>query len=280
MAELLVEVLGCLDGWCIASTLWPAETAPALEPSGLSWRREHTHSHPYREVLVPLTGSGYYGAFGTVIPCMPGTFLLFDSGDTHDNGYPATSATMDHLWITIMHGHYIARHLRIEGSAEYRIVNGITLEKRAGDGCFDAAWSHARSCPQLPRAVRRARLIASLAILLSRLVEELATCPHPARASSPDTTIQAICDHLLRTAGRDDTLDSLARAAGYSKYHFLRLFQRVTGTAVHAFIDECRTQKRSRLLDEGYSKKQIAFELGFSCPSAFSRWETAQGLRE
>ena len=54
-------VLGVLDGmrdWRVASTLWPLEVESTTDSAGDAWHREHTHSHPYREVLIPLAGAG------------------------------------------------------------------------------------------------------------------------------------------------------------------------------------------------------------------------------
>ena len=77
---------------------------------------------------------------------------------------------------------------------------------------------------------------------------------------------------MLMLHGRGVTLDMLARISGYSKFHFLRLFQRCTGQTVHTYIDHCRRQRVEAMLQQGCAKKEIAAALGFSCPAAFSRW--------
>jgi AraC-like DNA-binding protein len=84
--------------------------------------------------------------------------------------------------------------------------------------------------------------------------------------------IATVRAHLEETAGRGDTVESLARLAGYSKYHFLRLFKQHTGHTIHAYVDICRHAKMSTLEDQGLTRRRIAEELGFSSASAFLRW--------
>lgn len=74
------------------------------------------------------------------------------------------------------------------------------------------------------------------------------------------------------TAGKGISIDRLARITGYSPFHFARNFKQHKGMTVHQFVDACRRRRVRTLLDEGYTKKAIGEELGFSCPPAFSRW--------
>jgi AraC-like DNA-binding protein len=272
--DLVLGILERMPSWRIASGLWPPEPAPADRPDNAAWRRGHTHTHAYREVLVPLTGDGAYGGFGGVLSCCPGAVFLFDEDDIHDSDYPASCSAMDHLWISIVHGYYLIRRLRIGGAdAGHSVVDKLTMRQTGDEGCLSRCWSEVRERSDLPRPVVRARIVAALALLLSRVAGRSGAPDSAAFGPPQQEMVDAICRHLARTAGKGDTLESLARIAGYSKFHFLRLFRRVTGRTVHTYIDECRVRRRSELLAKGWSKKQIAFELGFSCPSAFSRWE-------
>ena len=86
------------------------------------------------------------------------------------------------------------------------------------------------------------------------------------------TVINAIIEHIRDTGGKDLDLAKLAHIAGYSKFHFAKVFKAVTGRSVLTFINSCRREKYRKLSANGRNKKQISEELGFSCPAAFSRW--------
>jgi AraC-like DNA-binding protein len=66
--------------------------------------------------------------------------------------------------------------------------------------------------------------------------------------------------------------------AGYSKFHFLRIFRRHTGRSPHAYVDECRREAWLTMSASGMRVAAMAESLGFSHSSAFGRWLKRQGL--
>ncbi|RIV40277.1 helix-turn-helix domain-containing protein [Micromonospora radicis] len=67
------------------------------------------------------------------------------------------------------------------------------------------------------------------------------------------------------------TVDDLARAAMFSKFHFTRLFQRVTGISPGRFLSALRLQKAKHLLlSTGMNVADISAEVGYSSVSTFS----------
>lgn len=68
------------------------------------------------------------------------------------------------------------------------------------------------------------------------------------------------------------TLDDLARHAGYSKSHFIRKFKQAIGCTPWAFLIMRKMDKaRELLLDTRYSVNDVAHLLGFDDPNYFSR---------
>lgn len=68
------------------------------------------------------------------------------------------------------------------------------------------------------------------------------------------------------------TLGRLARGAGLSPYHFLRLFERVTGVTPHQYVLRARLRAAAmRLVDGGEKVVDIALECGFGDVSNFNR---------
>ncbi|OGV73148.1 MAG: hypothetical protein A3K19_15010 [Lentisphaerae bacterium RIFOXYB12_FULL_65_16] len=277
-------ILGVLQdpsAWQFVGTLLPPEVAPVDDPRRAAWSATHTHRHPYREVMVALTGTGAYAHTGRAHPCRPGTVFLFDVQEEHDSGYPEFSPPMEHLWITVAPEQYFARRHRAGTPRGSMPSSGtVTLPQTAGEGCLNACWSALRQTPNLPPAIVRGRLTGCLALLLARVAESLLAPPSQDRLSTQRDAVDAVRRHLRQTAGSGDSLETLARFAGYSKFHFLRLFQRHTGQSLQEYIDACRERRMTELARQGYSKKDIAFELGFSCPSAFSRWRRNHGFTD
>ncbi len=67
-------------------------------------------------------------------------------------------------------------------------------------------------------------------------------------------------------------LEGVAREAGLSPFHFLRLFAKVLGVTPHQYLVRCRLRHAARLLpDEDRSITGIAFEVGFGDLSNFVR---------
>jgi AraC-like DNA-binding protein len=66
------------------------------------------------------------------------------------------------------------------------------------------------------------------------------------------------------------TLETIARQLGVSARTLRRNLEQ-EGTTLRAVVDEVRRERADELLAAGRPVKEIAFGLGFSEPSAFSR---------
>ncbi|MBI4978114.1 MAG: helix-turn-helix domain-containing protein [Spirochaetes bacterium] len=67
------------------------------------------------------------------------------------------------------------------------------------------------------------------------------------------------------------SVDALAKKAGYSKYHFIRKFKRMTGLSPWHHILLMRISRAKEMLISGLSVKETAHTLGFRDPNYFSR---------
>lgn len=68
------------------------------------------------------------------------------------------------------------------------------------------------------------------------------------------------------------TLDELSRIAGFSKYHFARMFKKATGMTVISYINLTRCKKAKALLQKDHcSVQQAAALCGFDNVSYFSK---------
>ncbi len=73
-------------------------------------------------------------------------------------------------------------------------------------------------------------------------------------------------------ADREIDLDTTAKAAGVSSFHFLRMFSNVLGVTPHQYLVRSRLRHAARLLaDDARSITSIAFDVGFGDLSNFVR---------
>jgi AraC-like DNA-binding protein len=240
------------------------------------WSKLHSHSHLHRELLFSLSGETIIGFSGDLYPCVPGSVFFFDAHEPHDNSYPTTSLNdFAHLWIGFASGHAFARvaimhheKLSIERVAHFSIDS---------DGRSDLSkplhllWpDFDRTPPELRRLKLFLAVAQTIALMLEVAnvpVEQDNTCENRQNA-----LVSKIREHIESCGGIGISLDSLSRLAGYSKYHFHRVFTEFSGESPKIFIDRCRMRTVLAMEEEHRTQKEIAFELGFSSASAFSRW--------
>lgn len=85
---------------------------------------------------------------------------------------------------------------------------------------------------------------------------------------------------MRENLGEPLTVDDLARAALFSKFHFSRVFQRVTGVSPGRFLSAMRLQQAKRLLvSTSLNVADISVRVGYSSVGTFSsRFSRSVGL--
>ena len=263
--------------WTLLSS---AFTLPVPEETSRhrQWMREHTHAHAHREVLLVLHGAGYHSLAGCIYRIAPGSLILFDSFEAHDNSIPPWADDCDHLWIIIVQDHLIVRLVSARnGKLIPSSTVNLMLSPRETGLAPDNGLADIYGNNSAPRDFLRLRLTNLVQSMLLHIVQAGWKQAHDdTRLSFQTEIVDTVRQHIKVTAGNGITLDTLARISGYNKFHFLRLFKKLTGSSVHAYIDRCRMERVTELALRGCSKTAIAESLGFSCLSAFSRWQKQQ----
>lgn len=85
--------------------------------------------------------------------------------------------------------------------------------------------------------------------------------------------INRVIDYIDGHIAQDLSLQTLARVAGFSPYHFHRIFGAMMGETLNHFIQRIRIEKAAAMLvhNPKTSVTMIAFECGFSGSAAFAR---------
>lgn len=81
-----------------------------------------------------------------------------------------------------------------------------------------------------------------------------------------------VCNYIQEHCTEDLSLDHISDVAGFSKYHFSRLFKNFTGLSFYKYLNKKRIEHAEKLLvDPALSITEVALQSGFSSLSAFIR---------
>ncbi len=84
--------------------------------------------------------------------------------------------------------------------------------------------------------------------------------------------IRRVIDFISTHPGEELTLERLAEEAGFSRFHFHRLFTAITGETPADFVLRARLELAANFLIKGnHPITRIAADFGFSSPSVFTR---------
>jgi AraC family transcriptional regulator len=83
--------------------------------------------------------------------------------------------------------------------------------------------------------------------------------------------VQRAIDTMRSNLGDSLTIDDLARSAMFSKFHFTRMFQRVTGVSPGRFLSAMRLEEAKRLLlSTSLTVADISHQVGYNSVGTFS----------
>jgi len=82
----------------------------------------------------------------------------------------------------------------------------------------------------------------------------------------------SVCNYIDEHFAEDITLEEVAAKAGFSKFHFSRLFKQFTNISFYKYVNQQRIAHAEELLsDPDQSITQVAIQCGFSSTSSFIR---------
>jgi AraC-like DNA-binding protein len=91
-------------------------------------------------------------------------------------------------------------------------------------------------------------------------------------AEAHRTTVERVIAHMRRHLSESLDLDDIARVAGMSKFHFVRVFDETTGTTPHHFLSCLRVQRaKELLLNSDTSITDVCLEVGYASLGTFSK---------
>lgn len=264
--------------WTVFSAAFPRRVSPWRDAAYERWARTHTEQHANREVLIVLEGKGTQFVGGTLCPAQPGSVFLYDAMEPHARGYPSGHPSARHLWMVFVQDRCVVMGIEIgrgqKGYREtWRRLYGLQELGLASPDLLFPKVSDASN----QQAANRVQVTAAVTLLVSRLVAQGYASP-TAEASRDfrGNVIAAIRRHVQESNGRGCRMQDLARIAGYSPFHFHRIFREHVGMTPGQYVAHCRREAFRRLAASGLRHKAMAESLGFAHPSALTRWRKRQ----
>jgi AraC family transcriptional regulator len=95
-----------------------------------------------------------------------------------------------------------------------------------------------------------------------------------------ERSVRKVIESMHENLSEVLTLDDMARTAMFSKFHFSRMFQRVTGLSPARFLSAVRLERAKHLLvTTSLSVTQISHQVGYASVGTFStRFSTSVGM--
>ena len=112
-------------------------------------------------------------------------------------------------------------------------------------------------------------------VLISRNYSRASDCFSGAKTGKQQEYLMKfhnICDYINQNCTENLSLDEIADMAGFSKFHFSRLFKEFTNVSFYKYLNARRIACAERLLiDPNMNITEVAFRSGFNNISAFIR---------
>jgi AraC-like DNA-binding protein len=209
-----------------------------------------------------LAGEGRLSFHGTTQAVRPGTAMVLFFPDDNRYWLPEPDGLWEHFYLCLG-GSEIIRAWR-----EAIARKGPLIELPANSG---AVLQAAAICErglrgEFATAYESSALAYALAMAL---LED--TRPQAANATAAGQLAQAV-EYCRAHLAEDIGVADMARAAGYSRYHFTRLFTEAHGRSPNDFLVDLRVSTAARLLrDPRASVKQVAAACGFADAGYFCK---------
>jgi len=241
---------------------WRDENLPGVEARFSSYTQKAFRTHTHRHCIVSLveSGSTRFSLGRALHSAHAGQIVVIEAGRPHACN-PAPGIGISYRLLALDTG-WLTGAFRGAGEGETPrfpspVLDDIELFK---------AWRelHEAYVWGAPTNEKLALLLACLRELVTR--HAVAATPEP---QSP--AVVRARQHIAANAGAWVPLDKLARLAGLSPHHFLRVFKAATGLPPHAYQLQQAVEHAKALLAEGMSICQAALDAGFADQSHFSR---------
>ena len=227
------------------------------------------HCHDKYEILYVIEGEGKCLIEGVKYPIKPRTVFVFSPLVYHaiylDEGctYDRTSVYFEEKSIA----ESVSDILKSFGKGNENASPVAFYRADALSDQISLLFERLELSESFPDA-ERAKF---LSLLTSELILFVSMASREDVAFDEDELGARVISYLNEYAGKDISLDRLARRFFVSKYYLCRAFKKHNGISVRGYINRKRIMYAKQLIDAGETASRAAYQVGYGDYSAFYR---------
>lgn len=229
------------------------------------------HSHPYHEIILPISGSNVLYSFsGNLYTLHPGEMVFFPAELYHSGRYTITDVVSDRLVIQIGMDIW-NRAIQGSGLDNPQWQQDIVILSADSVSSWDLRGLLERMAqtPHMKKAYQNTVLtceLIELQLIMNQLVEEQHTQSPSSTSKLISCAVEYIHEHYTDPGL---TAASLARYIFTSREHLSRAFKEYTMESIHGYINNLRMQNFRREIASGLSVLEACTNSGFTNYSSF-----------
>ena len=230
--------------------------------------------HQHREILFILRGESVFPLNDKSFDVKSGDVILIDRWIPHCFGYPPWDRNMLYLWIFLFPTHLnLLIHQIDQDGNKTDAVKWVELPTDL-ELVIDRRWDEFdKLAPEAALANLDSFLKEPLTLLLDEFrfylqINDL----KEGKKQTNNEIVSSIQQIIEAKKGRDCSLAQLEKFTGFSRFYISHLFKNAYGISIGDYINRVRLIFFESAKKQGFSHKQIAFELGFSSNSALLMW--------
>lgn len=234
------------------------------------------HWHTPLEIIMPEKGKYYAKCVNEEVTLNPGDILFIAPGTLHSLAPVGGSGSRIILQIDMSN----VRGVQNTDSIITFLSPMYLLTAQSGRGIYKEirqALLEIKKEYQSDIPFFEAAVYGKLLYILSIIGRSEAYQAHTDSASSAKNReytekFLRICDYINTHCSENLTLEETANMAGFSKYHFTRLFKQFANRSYYQYLSQCRIYTAEKYLSStDYNITDIAFKSGFTSLSSFIR---------
>lgn len=224
------------------------------------------HWHEEYQLCLMQSGGGDLTYRGCNIHTPTASLFIVHPGEVHAN------RTCDNFGVSYRMTFVDSELMRCAAAEVYGKESGLPYFPTAVTFDEDVIRQYLDLHTALDRPSSTLERQSLLLNLLTALIERLAENRPPPRAfGSERQALNRACEYLIEHYAENVSLESLARIANLSPFHFNRVFSEQFGMPPHAFQTHVRVMRAKALLRQGWPITQVASQTGFADQSHLTR---------
>lgn len=235
------------------------------------------HWHTAAEVIMPIENNYAAVVDDTRISLNPGDILIIPPGELHQLFAPETGKRLimqfDSTLLHPLNGldstfHLLRPYIIISSRQDQELhssLKPLLLE----------LMNEYFSRSMLKEASSFAMLIQFFVLLGRSYMRQERCFPHRKSQKQQHKYIdklQEVCNYINEHCTEEIQIDMLAELAGFSKFHFMRLFKQFMGISCYNYLNQHRIMHAEKLLiDPNLTIMEVAMNSGFGSLPTFNR---------